>query len=406
MNLYLQGFENLAGKKAYRNKKDKMIREVYITETNCITPLGFDVESNVEAILRGDSGIQLHNDISLMPNSFYAAIISNEKINSTFEKISTDTKYSRLEKMMILALEPIIKNSKVELNSKTAFILSTTKGNVTALKEDSEESFNNAHLDVLAKNVADFFGFKTQPIVVSNACVSGILAVSVAKRMIQSELYDNIFVVAGDEVSEFVLSGFNAFQAMSDLPCKPYSKNRTGVSLGEATTAVLLSAEAKNAKIKVIGDSSINDANHISGPSRTGEGLFRSIQNALKEAQIDPDKIDFISAHGTATPFNDEMEAIALNRLALQNVPINSLKGFYGHTLGASGLLETVIGIESVNQSMLFESKGFDEIGVSESINVIDKNEERNIDYFLKTASGFGGCNTAVIFEKMKHELH
>ncbi len=383
-----------------------MIREVYITETNCITPLGFDVPSNVEAILRGDSGIQLHNDIALMPASFYAAIISNEKINSAFEKISTDTKYSRLEKMMILALEPIIKNAEVELNSKTAFILSTTKGNITALKEDAEESFNNAHLDVLAKNVADFFKFQTQPIVVSNACVSGILAVSVAKRMIQSELYDNVIVVTGDEVSEFVLSGFNSFQAMSDLPCKPYSKNRTGVSLGEATAAVLVSAEAKNAKIKVIGDSSINDANHISGPSRTGEGLFRSIQNALKEAQIETNKLDYISAHGTATPFNDEMEAIALNRLGLQNVPINSLKGFYGHTLGASGLLETVIGIESVNQNMLFESKGFDEMGVSESINIIEKNEERNIDYFLKTASGFGGCNTAVVFEKMKHELH
>jgi 3-oxoacyl-[acyl-carrier-protein] synthase I len=379
-----------------------MIREIYITETNCITPLGFDVESNVEAILRGESGIQLHGDVSLMPNSFYASIISTEKINSAFEKISTDKKYSRLEKMMILALEPIIKNSEVELNSKTAFILSTTKGNITALKEDSEASFNNAHLDVLAKNIADFFQFKTQPIVVSNACVSGILAVSIAKRMIQSELYDHIFVVAGDEVSEFVLSGFNAFQAMSDLPCKPYSKNRTGVSLGEATAAVLVSAEARNAKIKVIGDSSINDANHISGPSRTGEGLFRSIQNALKEAQIDADKLDYISAHGTATPFNDEMEAIALSRLNLQNVPINSLKGFYGHTLGASGLLETVIAIESANKNMLFESKGFDEIGVSETINVIEKNEEASIDYFLKTASGFGGCNTAVVFEKIK----
>jgi 3-oxoacyl-[acyl-carrier-protein] synthase I len=379
-----------------------MIREIYITETNCITPLGFDVQSNVEAILRGESGIQLHGDVSLMPNSFYASIISTEKINSAFEKISTEKKYSRLEKMMILALEPIIKNSGIELNSKTAFILSTTKGNVTALKEDSEASFNNAHLDVLAKNVADFFGFKTQPIVVSNACVSGILAVSIAKRMIQSELYDNIFVVAGDEVSEFVLSGFNAFQAMSDLPCKPYSKNRTGVSLGEATAAVLISAEARNAKIKVIGDSSINDANHISGPSRTGEGLFRSIQNALKEAQIVADKLDYISAHGTSTPFNDEMEAIALSRLNLQNVPINSLKGFYGHTLGASGLLETIISIESANKNMLFESKGFDEIGVSETINVIEKNEETNIDYFLKTASGFGGCNTAVVFEKMK----
>jgi len=379
-----------------------MLREIYITETNCITPLGFDVETNIEAILRGDSGIQLHNDISLMPNSFYASIVSTEKINSAFEKISNETKYSRLEKMMILALEPIIKNSGIELNSKTAFILSTTKGNVTALKNDSEENFNNAYLDVLAKNISDFFKFQTQPIVISNACVSGILAVSIAKRMIQSELYDSIFIVAGDEVSEFVLSGFNAFQAMSDLPCKPYSKNRTGVSLGEATAAVLISAEAKNAKIKVIGDSSINDANHISGPSRTGEGLFRSIQNALKEAQIEAAKLDYISAHGTATPFNDEMEAIALNRLGLQNVPINSLKGFYGHTLGASGLLETVIAIESAHLNKLFESKGFDEIGVSETINIIEKNEEATIEYFLKTASGFGGCNTAVVFEKIK----
>lgn len=379
-----------------------MLKEIYITQTNCITPLGFDVESNVEAILRGDSGIQLHNDISLMPNPFYASIISDEKISSAFSKISTETKYSRLEKMMILALEPIIKSSGIELNSKTAFILSTTKGNVTALKDNSGDSFNNAHLDVLAATISDFFGFKTQPIVVSNACVSGILAVSVAKRMIQSELYDNVFVVAGDEVSEFVLSGFNAFQAMSDLPCKPYSKNRTGVSLGEATAAVLVSAEAKNAKIKVIGDSSINDANHISGPSRTGEGLFRSIRNALKEAQIETDKLDYISAHGTATPYNDEMEAIALNRLGLQNVPVNSLKGFYGHTLGASGLLETVIAIESANQNTLFESKGFDEIGVSETVNVIEKNEEATIEYFLKTASGFGGCNTAVVFEKVK----
>lgn len=379
-----------------------MLKEIFITQTNCITPLGFDVESNVEAILRGDSGIQLHNDISLMPNPFYASIITDEKINSAFSKISTETKYSRLEKMMILALEPIIKNSNIELNSKVAFILSTTKGNVTALKDNSGDSFNNAHLDVLAATISDFFGFKTQPIVVSNACVSGILAVSVAKRMIQSELYDNVFVVAGDEVSEFVLSGFNAFQAMSDLPCKPYSKNRTGVSLGEATAAVLVSTEAKNAKIKVIGDSSINDANHISGPSRTGEGLFRSIQNALKEAQIEAQKLDYISAHGTATPFNDEMEAIALNRLDLQNVPVNSLKGFYGHTLGASGLLETVIAIESANQNRLFESKGFDEIGVSEVINVTEKNEKATINYFLKTASGFGGCNTAVVFEKVK----
>ncbi|WP_281226026.1 beta-ketoacyl-[acyl-carrier-protein] synthase family protein [Flavobacterium aquiphilum] len=375
-----------------------MIKEVYINETNCITPLGFDVASNIKNIRNAVSGIQLQDKPKLFNSPFYASIISDVDLDLAFAKMTTAVNYSRLEKMMILALEPIIKNSKVILNERTAFILSTTKGNVTALET---ENVQQAYLNQLAKNIVDFFEFKTEPIVVSNACVSGILAVSVAKRLVQAELYDNVFIVAGDEVSKFVLSGFNSFQAMSEMPCKPYSVNRNGVTLGEAAAAVLVSSNGENAKIKILGDGSINDANHISGPSRTGEGLYRSIESALAEAKINSTQIDYISAHGTATPFNDEMEAIALNRLGLGNAPLNSLKGFYGHTLGASGLLETVIGIQSVQEEELFVSLGFDEIGVSQPINVIEKNEDKNIRYFLKTASGFGGCNTAVLFEKV-----
>jgi 3-oxoacyl-[acyl-carrier-protein] synthase-1 len=380
--------------------KIKMIKEVFITETNCITPIGFDVATNIESIIGGVSGIQLHQNTYLMKMPFYASIINDEAISTAFAKISTGEVYSRLEKMMILALQPLVEKSK--LDEKTGFILSTTKGNITALVNPSSDSFQQAHLSQLAKNVAYFFGFKTEPIVISNACVSGILAVSVAKRLIQSEMFDNIFIIAGDEVSEFVLSGFNSFQAMSDSPCRPYSKNRNGVSLGEAAAAVLVSSNKEKAKIKIIGDGSINDANHISGPSRTGEGLFRSIESALAEAKINANQIDYISAHGTATSFNDEMEAIAFNRLGLENVPVNSLKGFYGHTLGTSGLLETVIGVQSVLENKLFVSLGFDEMGVSQPINIIEKNEDKNLNYFLKTASGFGGCNTAVLFEKVK----
>jgi 3-oxoacyl-[acyl-carrier-protein] synthase-1 len=382
-----------------KSRLDKrMIKEVYITETNCITPIGFDVAANIKNIGNEVSGIQLHDKPKLFNVPFYASIINDADLDLAFAKVTLANNYSRLEKMMILALKPIIKKSKVVLNERTAFILSTTKGNVTALENQNIES---AYLDQLAKTVADFFEFKTEPIIVSNACVSGILAVSVAKRLIQAEMYDNIFIVAGDEVSKFVLSGFNSFQAMSDLPCKPYSINRTGVTLGEAAAAVLVSSNKENTKIKVLGDGSINDANHISGPSRTGEGLYRSIQSAFAEAKINSNQIDYISAHGTATPFNDEMEAIAFNRLGLENVPINSLKGFYGHTLGASGLLETVIGIQSALENKLFVSLGFDAIGVSQPINVIEKNEDKNVRFFLKTASGFGGCNTAVVFEKV-----
>jgi 3-oxoacyl-[acyl-carrier-protein] synthase I len=375
-----------------------MGKAVYISGTNCITPLGFDVASNVEHIENGVSGIQKHTNLALMPTDFYSAIVDELFLNKAFSCIS-EVNYTKLEKMMILALAPIVKNPKAGFDSRTAFILSTTKGNITALER--QQPIEKAHLSQLAQTVADFFGFTTPPIVVSNACVSGILAVSVAKRLIQANLYDNVFVVAGDLVSEFVLSGFNSFQAMSGLPCKPYSKNRTGVTLGEAAAAVLVTSDKTNAKVQILGDGSINDANHISGPSRTGEGLFRSISSAMAEANVNPEQIDYVSAHGTATPFNDEMEAIALNRLGLQSVPMNSLKGYYGHTLGASGLLETVIGIESAVQNKLFASLGYDESGVSEPINVIEKNESKPIRCFLKTASGFGGCNTAAVFEKV-----
>jgi len=377
-----------------------MVKNIYITDTNCVTPLGFDTASNWEALVKGNSGIQLHKKLGML-ESFYASIIDSEKLNHAFSTISEETHFTKLEKMLLLVLKPLIEKQKI--TDRTAFIFSTTKGNISLL-EDEKGVIETAHLSALAKKISHFFGFTTEPIVVSNACVSGVLAIAVAKRMIQSGVYDDAFVVAGDEVSEFVLSGFNSFQAMSNLPCKPYDKDRNGVTLGEATAAVFITSnenKVQKGAVKIIGDGAINDANHISGPSRTGEGLFRSIESAFKESGLEPEKLSYISAHGTATLYNDEMEAVAFNRLGLQNVPVNSLKGFYGHTLGASGLLETVIAIESARKNKLVDSKRFTEMGTTHPINIIKGNAEQEIDYFLKTASGFGGCNTAVLFEKV-----
>jgi len=371
-------------------------KEVFIREINCVTPLGFDIQSNREAILRNESGIKI--DTSFHQPVFISKI-DEKNINQKFSEISNKNDFSKLEKLLILALHPIISKHKIDEN--TPLFVSTTKGNIDQLDTPHP---SGVLLTALAEKVADFFGFTQKPIVISNACVSGLLAVSVAKRMIQGGLYKNAFVVAGDIISEFVLSGFHSFQAISDSPCRPYDKERNGISLGEASAAAYLTSEKEstsNINFKIIGDGAINDANHISGPSRTGEGLFKSIDAALKEAGIEPSKIDFISAHGTATIFNDEMEAIALNRLALQHVPLNSLKGYYGHTLGASGLLETVMSIISAKNNQLIPSMGMEVPGVSKPLNVIQKPENKNIRYFLKTASGFGGCNTAIVFEKM-----
>ncbi|QXP80100.1 MULTISPECIES: beta-ketoacyl-[acyl-carrier-protein] synthase family protein [Winogradskyella] len=376
------------------------MKDIFISADTIISPLGFTSEANVSEIAKERSGITLHNDISNSP--CYASIINDKKLNEAFNTLGNPDIYTKLEKMMILSLQNTISQAAFSISDKTALIIATTKGNVDALNNNFEPE--RAYLSVLGNKIKDFFGFKTEPIIISNACVSGILAIAVAKRFIQNEYYDNAFVVGGDIVSEFTLSGFQSFQAISDKPCKPFSNQRTGISIGEAAASVAISNKnTEKETIQIIGDGSCNDANHISGPSRTGEGLYLSILSALKEAKLKPKNIDYISAHGTATAFNDEMEAIAFNRAKLEHVPLNSLKGYYGHTLGASGLLETIIGMHSIKNNTLYESLGFDELGVSMPLNIIQNTTKKTINTFLKTASGFGGCNTAVIFKKVTH---
>ena len=227
---------------------------------------------------------------------------------------------------------------------------------------------------------------------------------SVAKNMIQAGKYKDAFVIAGDELSEFVISGFNSFQAIGSGPCKPYDKNRNGINIGEAAAAAYITSMStgnEKFRFKVLGDSAVNDANHISGPSRTGDGLYASIKNAMTEAKVSPEQIDFISAHGTATLYNDEMEAIAFNRMDLQNIPLNSMKGYYGHCLRCfRSFWKVSFPWKVLFHSTLLPSKNFEETGVTQPLNIIKENKTADIKYILKTASGFGGCNAAVVLEK------
>lgn len=376
-----------------------MRKEIYITDYNCVTPLGLNIASNWEALLKGQSGVALHKIIENQ-EAFYASMMNSEQLEEEFSKNFSNQDFTRLEKMFLLCLKPLLE--KHTITGETAFILSTTKGNISLLKNQSALP-EGVYLSALAQKIADFFGFSTKPVVVSNACVSGVMAIAVAKNMIQAGKYKDAFVVAGDEISEFVISGFNSFQAIGTTPCKPYDKNRDGINIGEATAAAYVTStptENEKFRFKVLGDSAINDANHISGPSRTGDGLYASIKNAMTEANVSAEEIDFISAHGTATLYNDEMEAIAFNRMELDNVPLNSMKGFYGHCLGASGLLESIISMESALHNTLIPSRNFEETGISQPLHIIKENQSAVINYILKTASGFGGCNAAIVLEK------
>jgi 3-oxoacyl-[acyl-carrier-protein] synthase-1 len=143
-----------------------------------------------------------------------------------------------------------------------------------------------------------------------------------------------------------------------------------------------------------------NDANHISGPSRTGEELALAIAMALDSGNLSVNDIDFVSAHGTATAYNDEMEAKAFSIAGLESVPLHSLKGYYGHTLGAAGVIESIICMHALRSNLAIRNTGYETIGVSRPLNICTTTESMPMKRMLKTASGFGGCNAALILEK------
>lgn len=357
-----------------------------------ISPLGINTRENFENVRKGISGLRLISNEALSPEPFFGGLIDN---------VSEDAHNSKFEVLCQQVLQQLTAQVSLDLD-RTIFLLSTTKGNISFL-EQGQHNHPRIHLHPTAAYLADMFGFKHKA-VICNACISGVMALLVGKRMIEKGKYDHAVVVGADVLSRFVISGFQSLQALSSEMCRPFDVQRKGINLGECAAGVVLSFDENLTPGKsntwIAGGGLSNDANHISGPSRTGEELGFAIQQALDEAKVSTQDIDFVSAHGTATLYNDEMEAKAFNLTKLDQVPMNSLKGYYGHTLGAAGVLETILSSESLKQDALIPTAGFDQIGVSQSVNVIRELSHQPLKTGLKTASGFGGCNAAIILKK------
>ncbi|HTH82422.1 MAG TPA: beta-ketoacyl synthase N-terminal-like domain-containing protein [Mucilaginibacter sp.] len=369
---------------------------VYIVADNILSPIGDTTAGNFAQIKKGISGIKKHHNKALSDEPVYISFFEEGK-NKIFG-------INKLDSVLIASIKDALGNSGIAAaDKKTILIISSTKGNIDLLEKNSDDTqlADNIAMYTTAKVVAGHFGFVNKPLVVSNACISGIMAILTGMRLIQSGFYENAVVAGADVITKFVLSGFQSFQAISDEPCKPFDANRTGITLGEGAATMILSSNPEYAgNIQVLGGAVSNDANHISAPSRTGEELSQAINKTLTMSGFTADDIDFISAHGTATSYNDEMEAKAITLSGLNKTPSNSLKGYYGHTLGAAGLIESIISVQSLKENVIIPTLGFENIGVTNPINVCTTLTETTLKTCLKTASGFGGCNASVIFSR------
>ncbi len=371
--------------------------DVYLVSDNIVSPIGLTTAENFSQLTKNISGIQLHDDRSLSDEAFYASLLDK----NYFIK---DARYTKFEQLLIASIGDALKKADMDAkDKKIILIISSTKGNIELLEAGVPDASvkKQIAMHTSARLVADHFGFVNRPLVISNACISGLLGIIIARRLIQSGQYETAVIAGADIISKFVLSGFQSFQAISPEPCKPFDRDRKGINLGEGAATMIISSNKKYTdKIRVMGGAVSNDANHISAPSRTGEELAYIIKTALHNSNLSIDDIDLVSAHGTATMYNDEMEAKAITAAGLQPVPTNSLKGFYGHTLGAAGLIESIISVQSLKENLVLPTKGFEQKDPASDLNTRNTILNTPLKNCLKTASGFGGCNAAVVFSK------
>ena len=255
--------------------------------------------------------------------------------------------------------------------------------------------------------LASRLGLNDPGVNINGACASSTMAVARAADMIESGRADAVLVVCMDLVSEFVFSGFSSLQALDPAGCRPFDRNRNGLSLGEGGAALLMmnSATARRNGIpgigSVVGWGAANDATHVTAPARDGCGLIQSVRRAMAKASIGPDDIAAINAHGTGTVYNDAMESTAFETVfGTRRIPLNSIKGAIGHTLGAAGGIEIAVGVRSLADRTLPPTAGFREPMEKCVFSVSPFPQPIDGIHLLSTNSGFGGINAAIILKR------
>lgn len=362
------------------------MRKVFCIGSGVVTPLGNAPKEVFRAVVEGRSALRLYPaDFFRSAEPVFASLFPRESFSgpSLFQAICIQAARSALQDAGLKAP-----------TSRTALVVCSVKGDIDALGKA------DVTLAASARKIADALGVTTPPLVVSNACISGLAGLVQGRRLLLSGLYEQVIVVGAEVQSRFIVTGFQSLKALSDEACKPFDAARKGLNLGEAAAAMVLSCEPRGTSWELVDGAIRNDANHISGPSRTGEGSFNALQYVLP--LVEKEEIAFVSVHGTSTLYNDEMEGIALDRAGLADVPVCALKGTFGHTMGAAGILESILSMMACEAGIVLPTRGFESLGVSRPVRVSSAIVPTQGDSFIKLLSGFGGVNGALLFRRRK----
>jgi len=296
----------------------------------------------------------------------------------------------------------VLEQSNLEDFSKTVLILGSSVGGMQECEEIFYRDMNYENIDpnrysinTLSDFLQEEFGFYDAR-GLSTACTSSANALLLAKRLIDVDAYDSVVVVGADGLCKSTVLGFSALGVLSDKPCVPFDESRNGMNVAEAVGVILIQNEKTEDSVELKGVGASSDAYHMTNPDPEATGAMSSMGNAIADAGLSKEDIDYVNAHGTATIANDRVESLAIEKLFGDSVFVSSTKAITGHTLGAAGAIEAIISCEAIKNSKVPPQTGLKN---QENLNIKipTKSVEMNVKYIVSNSFAFGGNNTSII---------
>ncbi len=356
----------------------------YINNYELLCDAG-DIKSLMEAIYAKKTAITVSEDY-IKDQKAGLGIMKYDNIYDTLKEVTNK----------------VLKQSNLENFHDTLLILGSSVGGMQECEEIfyAQKSYENIDpnrysMNALTDYLEKEFGFYDSR-AVSTACTSSANALLLAKRLIEVDAYENILVIGADGLCKSTVMGFYALGVLADKPCTPFDKNRNGMNVSEAVSVVLVQNSKNSQSIEIKGVGASSDAYHMTNPDPKASGAISSMENALADAGLKSDNIDYINAHGTATIANDRVESLAIEKLFGDSVCVSSTKAITGHTLGAAGAVEAIISCEVIKRSLIPPQTGLKELE-NQNIKVPVQSIEMEVKNVLSNSFAFGGNNTSIL---------
>jgi 3-oxoacyl-(acyl-carrier-protein) synthase len=387
--------------------------KIYVTGIGVISAIGLNAAENLHSLEHELTGIK---KLEVLNQMIGEVKLSNEEIIKQLQLDKSD--YSRTTLLSLIAAMEAWSKNKHFKNVRTGLISSTSIGGIDRTEkyyfiDQKENTATKYHLMThdngrTTESVAQILGISGYIGTISTACSSGANAVMQGARLIQSKKLDRVIVGGADPIAIFNEKGFSSLNVYDKEICKPFDDNRKGLNLGEGAGFLILENEHSlsitgNTPICLLaGWDNATDAYHQTASSPTGKGAAIAMTNALQKANLKPENIDYINAHGTGTGNNDLSESVALQKVFNNKMPpFSSTKGFTGHTLAAAGAIEAVYCVQAIKSNSVLPNLNFStpmkETGM---IPATKFRTDVNIRNVLSNSFGFGGNCSSLIFTK------